>query len=581
MASPFSIFRKHQQILMVALVILAMLAFTLDDFLRGGGYHPAIFAAILGAAIFCIAGIGRGRWMQYGIAGAVLGAILGFVMPGVFDRTSGGTTTSTLGTYSPQRKRELINRELAANQFLISALREAFPEDTEESNTSLQRQLQAYHLGFMQNQNMPTSHGVLFAEMLRAEADAAGIIVTDRMVNDYINQATDQRLSEKGFAAARRSVHLTDGTGQQPITVTEDVLYDLLREQIQARMAYSLLQPMASSSLRMFSIPGNTTPEALYSFHKRFNTTQRMNIATVEVDDFIDSVGEPTDAQITTLFEENRTKGPNTDGPGSPGFMQMEKVKLAWLEIDEKDIEATVAAVTDAEIEAYYEENKEVRFRRPVVPAAPENTEEPAEGTPAEGDSKPEGTSESPEGSAPVPSEPATSPESATPTEEKKEDAAPAAEGAAPAPTPESPTPEATPPQTPVNGETPAEPKAESPAEPAPSTEPAPESDNECNPFLDESATPAATPVEETSTPTTDEAPAATEAPAAASAPADESEKPADGQETAPTADTPAEASSPAAADEGATKPGALTIPDAPPADLPAGFTAPEMTQET
>ena len=71
MATPFTFFRKNQQSLMVVLVVLAMLIFTMDAAFSARENQFVLLGVLVGGAIFAIAGVGQGRWVQYGIGGAV------------------------------------------------------------------------------------------------------------------------------------------------------------------------------------------------------------------------------------------------------------------------------------------------------------------------------------------------------------------------------------------------------------------------------------------------------------------------------------------------------------------------------
>jgi len=74
-------------------------------------------------------------------------------------------------------------------------------------------------------------------------------------------------------------------------------------------------------------------------------------------------VPDPSDAEVGKLFAENRLKFPHMDEPGSPGFRQPQKAKLAYLELGYKAVEQATTAPTDAEVEAYYNENKERLYK--------------------------------------------------------------------------------------------------------------------------------------------------------------------------------------------------------------------------
>ena len=93
MASPFSFFRKYSAGMMVVLVILSMMLFTLTDLFMDPNANLWLLGILIGGAVFGIAGFGQGRWLQWGIGGALLGAALGYILPAFVQE--GGMETST------------------------------------------------------------------------------------------------------------------------------------------------------------------------------------------------------------------------------------------------------------------------------------------------------------------------------------------------------------------------------------------------------------------------------------------------------------------------------------------------------
>ena len=51
------------------------------------------------------------------------------------------------------------------------------------------------------------------------------------------------------------------------------------------------------------------------------NVRQAINVAELDVDSFIDQIEDPTEAEVQEMFASAADKGPNQDGPGSPGFI--------------------------------------------------------------------------------------------------------------------------------------------------------------------------------------------------------------------------------------------------------------------
>jgi len=433
MSSPFSFFRRNQHVTMVGVVILSMIAFTIGDMFSGQGQHYVLLGLMMGGIIFGFAGVGRGRWVQYGIAGAVLGAVCGWVLPAWISPANPFVRTSTLGAFDEKRISDLMLRRSISNVFM----QQAFEKTIGPGMGRFAPQFEFYP-GNVEDD-------LTFGELMRAEADELNIVVTDSMVSDYINKRTQDKLTAANFAEIRTNLNLR-GT-----VVTEEELFDSFRGEIKAVMAYQHLNP------HFASIPQG--PEVFYELFKRTKVSQRLNTVRLDVDAFVSEVAEPSDAEVAQLFAENRLKFPAMDEPGSPGFRQPPKTKLAFLELGYKAVEKNIAAPTDAEVEAYYNENKDRMYRKPVE-TKPETGETPT-GEPTEGASTPQ----APEGSAP-PEEP--KPEEPKPEEPKPEEPKPEE------PKPEEPKPEEPKPEEPK----PEEPKPEEPKAEAPS--------DQCLPFADE-----------------------------------------------------------------------------------------------
>ena len=81
---------------MVVMVILSMMLFTMDGIFSDTSANLWLLGMLIGSAAFGIAGIGSGRWIQWGIGGAILGTVLGLVLPGF---AAGGGISSTIGTF--------------------------------------------------------------------------------------------------------------------------------------------------------------------------------------------------------------------------------------------------------------------------------------------------------------------------------------------------------------------------------------------------------------------------------------------------------------------------------------------------
>ena len=347
MSSAFTFFRRNQQVTMVAVVILSMLAFTLDTVFSDRGTHFVLLGLLIGALIFSFFGISRGQWIKFGLAGAVLGAACGFVFPKILTPSTGFFQDSALGAFDEKRMMDLQLQRNIPNMFMQHAFEKAIAPGTA---------MYAPQFGFGHEAG---TDDLTFAEMMRAEADKLGIVVTDKMVSDWINRQTQEKLSRATFAEIRQNLNF--GTG----VVSEQRLLDCFRNEIKALMAYQILRPQPSS------LPQG--PDVYYATFKRTKVRERLNTVRLDVDAFVAQVADPSEAEIASLFQEGRLRFPNELEPGSPGFRQFSKAKLAYLELGYKKVEASLTPPTDAEIEAFYQDNLDKFHRKPAepVPATP------------------------------------------------------------------------------------------------------------------------------------------------------------------------------------------------------------------
>ncbi len=351
MASPFEFFRKNQASMMVVLIILAMLAFTLGDLFTQRGTNFWLLGMLLGGAVFAIAGIGSGRWLQWGIGGAVLGTLLGIVLPD-FNKPAPILDTK-IGLVEQEQLHDWTERRIVANNFMQLAHSEAFGPPGPENFSRRPWQFQFGHSSVEED--------VVFGSLLNEEASNLGITVSDGMVSAFINEHTEDKLSQEGFAKARRSLKY------QKVSVRSETLFDILRQQIRAELAYLALVPVGSVS--------PPSPATHWKYFQRMNVRQALNVAELHVDDFVDQVTDPTDTEVNDLFESAAGKVPNQDDPGSPGFFLPPRARIAWLEVGYDSMEAGVTPVTDDEIEAHYNENRDPKYRIVVVPDKAEDEE--------------------------------------------------------------------------------------------------------------------------------------------------------------------------------------------------------------
>lgn len=399
MASPFSVFRKYSGGMMIIMVILSLFLFTLTDLFMDPSANLWLLGILIGGAVFGIAGVGQGRWLQWGIGGAILGAALGYILPGF---TQQGGIDSALGVIDEEEIYDLQVRRGVANRFIVGITEATFGEGTA-------RFAPVFGLG-----RASEREDVIFGKLMRAEADRLGITVDKRMVQQYLSELTGDKLTKNDYIETRNAL------GYRNRSVDDDLLIEILGDEIKANMAYQTLRP------RTTALP--PAPEVYWQYFRRLNVRQQLDLAALDVDEFLDQVGEPSEAEINDLFTQFSDKFPGEEGPGAPGFRQPFEVKLAYVEVDSEAVEEEIDDVTDEDIQNYYDENKESpMIRVPVMPdfdndttpadpkpAAPQPTDEEATSSDQEAES----------GDSPAPAQPAPpEPKDNAPADPKPADA--------------------------------------------------------------------------------------------------------------------------------------------------------------
>ena len=333
MQSPFAIFRKHARILTVVLTGLAMFAFIIMDQLRPEQF-PMILGAMIGTALFWVLGHRRGQSFSYAAIGCVFGAIAGLYLltpPG-----PANVVVTNVGNISDNEMQMLRYRRDLANRFLTNAYYRAMGDESNQ----------------FQLQNMLFSFGgepeqdVVMGYLLRHEAEQLGIVVDDQAVTNYINQVTSNKLSRTAFEEIRREMRTSSIT-----------IFDAIRDELQARLAMQMSAPRLMLS-----------PEEYWELYRKMNVRQTLNVAAVPAEAFASEVADPAEGELAAFFELYADKFPNQVAEGSPGFRQPRKLQISYVEADYVAIEKQLAEITDEEVKAYYEANKDL-YRNNPLPA--------------------------------------------------------------------------------------------------------------------------------------------------------------------------------------------------------------------
>lgn len=386
MAGSFDIFRKYQRSLLVAVAILAMLAFfVLPPFLQMGG------------------GTGAGD--------------------PVAASWSGGEIRES------QLERDVAMRSVV-NRFLVEAAAAAgrdpsrlplFPESEE---------------------------AVVRTRLVAAEAKKNGLVVSDTAINDFLAQWTNNLVRPEQLS------EIISGLRLGPSGVSQHDLFEALRTELVGRNMLVMFQTGFSGD----------PPGWRWDFFRRLDQKATAEVVPVPVETVASEVPAPTEQQLRAFFDryKNDLPEPRSD---APGFREPRRVKYEYLVAKRETFEAEAAKdVTDAEIAAFYDKNKETMFRaKPAEQKEPADQKKPEEQKPAEAvkpaepakpDTQPKGAAvgqgafravafKQPAAAPEQPAaakQPESKPAEEKPAEEKKADATPSgAESKAEEPKPEQP----------------------------------------------------------------------------------------------------------------------------------------------
>lgn len=438
MSSPFVIFRRHQRGLMVIVTGLSMISFVLLGAVQDPTQLPLpliiLFVAAIVGGVAWLAGLGSGKATEWGVAGSAAGAVIALAI--AFSTRQASAVYIDNGNLSAEQVSQLRTQRYVVNQFVHSAFQQTFSMPLQSLPASVQR---AYNFGFSNSGDVSVDD-VVIGEILRREADKMGIVISDKVVADFIKQVTTKSGLTATFDRFRGQMNPQEAamwsfylpqikekpmTAQaftklrQTLRVSEAGLLDAIRDELKVRQAYQLLA-------------GNNyfPPEQFWQYYQKLNVKQSAEIAAIPVQDFVNQDAMPTDADLLKMFEKYRQNFPGytTEGTpeaGRPGFYQPRRFQLGYLEANYEQIEPLVGEVSDEEIKQAYEEKylKQVPESGMSTPEAldgpdlplPPSQDKPA--MPATGDKRAEAPS------APSTDKPADKPADAPKTDAPKTDA--------------------------------------------------------------------------------------------------------------------------------------------------------------
>jgi len=369
-ASPFSVFRKNQKILMATFGVAAMIAFVF-----------------------------LGPLSQYMGGGRPEGG-----NPVIVETKYGDLKASELQGLEYQR--ELVNRfiealvvESAAKQFSQPGM------DNRWLQQIAQQQFMMWHNRIMEHASGGPEQQAVETMLMAERAKQMGLVVSDQTINDMIRQISSDSLSPAEIQTIIRRLQ-----PQRPISVAR--LFDAFRTELLAMQYYQFFV----SSL------ADVPPAQRFEYFSRVNRRVKSELMPLAVAEFVSQAPEPTDAEVKDFYEKYKNAYPDPTSP-EPGFHKPKRASFQYFKASLDPLaEQLKGDVTEEEIAKFYEENKQrfpaMSLTNPAggqTPAAETSAAEPAEAAPAE---------EKPSTETPAEEKPADAPAEAPAEEAPKEEPA-------------------------------------------------------------------------------------------------------------------------------------------------------------
>jgi hypothetical protein len=310
MASPFRTFRKNQKAWMVGLTIMTMFAFVFLGQVAGNRSSSS------------------GEYKD----------------PEVFSWKYGSVHKSEI------EQRLTLRRMI--NQFLAQAALKA------EQSPQIIMMLQSNQIF------RPVEKEVVDTMLLDKKAQQLGIVVSDRMVNDFIH-AVAPGLSGQDLANILRGMsYERAGLGQAQ-------LFDAIRDELAARYVDQTFGQMLGRSNGQYAWFNGDTPADRWEYFSRLNRKVTAEILPVAVEKFVAEIPDPSADELRKFYELYKNDYPDSSRP-TPGFKRPFRAQFQYVKADyDKKLKEEMAKVTDEEIAEYYEKNKD-DFKKSKLPDLPE-----------------------------------------------------------------------------------------------------------------------------------------------------------------------------------------------------------------
>lgn len=293
-----------------------------------------------------------------------------------------GTNTTVVtwdgGSLSERQLQSLTEQRYIVSEFLTQLFVLGYDQDNPEPV-----ELPDFRIPRDMRQDVLQSH-VINTYILADLAEEAGMTVTDNIINDYIKKIGHSRVGQEQI------VQIFSSLGRDPGSV-ENLIFENLRRLL---LAYYYRTTYLDAGRVVM-------PYDRWEDWRQINDKIALNAAVLPVENYLDDVEAPSEAELSSLYNELKDNPSNlmADAGGrampSPdaGFTTPRKVKLHYLKgslVDWRD--KLRDEVTEEAIQEFYETNKQVLYLLPEgedqaaddSSDAPPAAETPAEETAAE-----------------------------------------------------------------------------------------------------------------------------------------------------------------------------------------------------
>ena len=340
MASPFSLFRRYQRLMLAVVGVLAMIAFVfLTPILQYSGESA--------------------EGPNEPIVESKYGSIN--------DRALSGMVASR------QIVKIFLQRVAVATAEALVARNEIPPEqEGEAAEFIFQNAVQQ----LMTRSRDDDEHAVIETMILANKARGLGVLVSDQAINEFLKQITRNSVSASELSRLIKELQYGERR------VSQNRLFEALRTELLA----SRFTLMYTAGLRV--IP----PAQRFDYFSRLSRKATIEYAPVVVSTLLDKVREPSKAEVQAFYERYRDRLPSPDSP-EPGFKQPHRAAWEYLKAN-YDALVEKTDVSEDEIRKYYEANKD-QFKitefpgegseKPMStsePELPKSSEEAGEATP-------------------------------------------------------------------------------------------------------------------------------------------------------------------------------------------------------